>query len=147
MLQQAQTPNLTLQQGLGLFFITGLIAMIVAAIIVSGLWSREKKKIEKEAEAAGVSVIIDTAQQVDVYAIEGCGYCIVFLIIIILAALGVSFPMVVSEEIEDIVVMIVIIIFGAVCWAVTLWAPIYLRNERRRFRRILDSALRANSET
>lgn len=121
--------------------------MIVAAIIVSGLWSREKKKIEKEAEAAGVSVIIDTTQQVDVYAIEGCGYCIVFLIIIILAALGVSFPMVVSEEIEDIVVMIVIIIFGAVCWAVTLWAPIYLRNERRRFRRILDSALRANSET
>ena len=141
-----QTPNLTIQQGLGLFFITGIIAMIVAAIIVSGLWSREKKRIEKEAEAEGVSVIIDTTQQVDVYAIEGCGYCIVFLVIIILVALGVSFPMVVSEEIEDIVVMIVIIFLGALCWAVTLWAPFYLRNERRRFRRMLDSASRTSSE-
>ena len=133
---------------IALFFVTGLVAMIISAMICGAIWSHLKKKTLAEADRAGVDIHLSETEgiDIDIFEIEGCGYCIVFIIILILGALGISFPIVLSEEVETMILVLVLIIFGAATWAVTLWSPYYLRSERRRFRRILDEALRNKND-
>lgn len=113
-------------------------------MVVGGLWTRSRNKTKEKAEAAGVVLALDSSKGIDVYGIEGCGYCIGLIVILVLGALGITLPLEISQDMEDLVVLVVITIFGAMCWAVTLWSPFYLRNERRRFRLLLENAMKAN---
>lgn len=138
-----QASGLTFQQGIAIFFISGLLAMIIASMVVGWLWTRSRNKTNEEAEAAGVTLAFDSSRTIDVYGIEGCGYCIGLIIILVLLALGVTLPLEISENMENLIVLVIITVFGAASWAVTLWAPLYLRNERRRFRLLLEKAMEA----
>jgi hypothetical protein len=130
---------------LGTFFITGMVSGLAAACIVGGLWSRDKRRIEKEAEEAGVILEIESSSGFDAYEIEGCGYCIGFIIIIAVSAMGITLPIVLPEAAEDIIMVTVMIIFGAALWALALWSVPYVKTYRRGFREKLQKAIESKS--
>ena len=131
---------------LGMFLFSGMFLGIAAAIIVGGLWSRDKKRIEKEAAAAGVTLNIESSSGVDVQEIEACGYCIGFIIIIVAAVMGVSLPTILPEAAEDILMATLVIIFGALFWALALWSVPYVRSYRLGFRKKLQQAIETQHE-
>ena len=133
---------------LRMFFLTGLVIGIAVTFIIAGLWSRDKRRIEREATAAGVSLNMESGKVgYDHYGIEGCGYCIGFIIIIAAGALGVSLPQVLPEATEDLIGMIFVIIFGSAFWGLVLGSIPYVRSYRRGFRKALQDATDNQSES
>lgn len=131
-----------------MFFLTGLIVGLAVTFIVAGLWSRDKRHIEKEAEAAGVSLNMENKSRIDTsQGIEGCGYCIGFIIIIAAGAMGISLPVILPEATENLIVMIVLILFGSMFWALALSAIPYVKSYRRGFRKTLQDAIDNKSES
>lgn len=126
---------------IALFFVTGLIFGIGAAFVVGFLWDRARKRVIAEAEAVGVALDIDTSSSVDVYAIEGCGYCIGFIIVAAAGVLGISLPILIPEGAENLIVLIVITVLGAALWGLVVWSVPYYRSEKRRFQQLLDGAI------
>ncbi len=133
---------------LGMFFLTGLIVGLAVTFIIAGLWSRDKRHIEKEAAAAGVSLNLENKSRIDsAQGIEGCVYCIGFIIIIAAGAIGISLPVILPEAAENLIVMIIMILFGSVFWALALASIPYVRSYRREFRKILQNAIDNKSES
>ena len=65
----------------------------------------------------------------DPWAIEGCGTCIVFIIIMILVSLGISLPHILTQIPEALVVSVVLVIFGALWWSLVIASvPLTRRN-------------------
>ncbi|NHJ14815.1 MAG: hypothetical protein EAX95_14135 [Candidatus Thorarchaeota archaeon] len=126
---------------IALFFVSGLIFGIGAAIVVGFLWSRARKRVIAEAEAAGVTLEIETSTDIDAYGIEACGYCIGFIVIAAAGVLGISLPTLIPEGAEDLIVIVIITIFGAALWGLVVWSVPYYRGEKRRFQNLLDEAL------
>jgi hypothetical protein len=126
---------------IGMFFITGLIFGIGSAIVVGALWSRQRKLFLKKAEDAGVTLVIPTSTGEGVYLIEGCGYCIGFVIVAIAGVLGISLPALIPEGAEDLIVVVIITIFGALLWGLAVWSVPYYRGEKKRFQHLLDMAI------
>jgi hypothetical protein len=132
---------------IAMFFVTGLVFGIGSAMVIGFLWDRARKRVIREAEEAGAILDIDTESSIDVYSIQGCGYCIGFIIVAIAAVLGISLPTLIPEGAEDLIVIVVITVFGAMLWGLTIWSIPYYRSEKRRFQHLLDIALaRANRE-
>lgn len=142
LMQQASRP----EYWIGVFFITGMVFGIGSAMGVGFLWGRQRKRVIKEAEAVGVTLEIPTSTGDGVYAIEGCGYCIGFIIVAIAGVLGISLPALIPEGAEDLIVVIVITIFGALFWGLAVWSVPYYRGEKRRMQQLLDGALARASE-
>ncbi len=132
---------------LAVFFLTGFVFGILMAFIVAGLYSRDKRLIEEQAAAAGVSIDLDSRPVVDAEGIEGCGYCIGSIIIIAAGALGISLPIVIPEAAEQIILTIVIIVFGAIFWGLAVGSIPYIRHYRRGFRKALQDAIDNRAES
>ena len=126
---------------IAMFFVTGLVFGIGSAMVIGYLWDRARKNVIRKAEEAGVTLEIDTESKVDVYSIEGCGYCIGFIIVAIAAVLGISLPTLIPEGAEDLIVIVAITVFGAMLWGLTFWSIPYYRGEKQRFQHLLDMAL------
>ena len=124
---------------LAIFFVTGLVAMIVMAFIVQLIISRKRRQVRK----AGVDLPKDTSgvSMGDIYALEGCGYCFLFAVIIILSALGISLPIILPQAVENIIMAVVMTVFGGLCWGVTIWAIPYTRKQLRKLDQLLKDGL------
>jgi predicted membrane channel-forming protein YqfA (hemolysin III family) len=131
---------------LAVFFVTGLAAMIIIALAVGIVVSLKFKAIRKKAEQAGVQVDLSSdSTRITAQGIEGCGYCIVCTIVLIFGALGITLPIVLTQQAEDLILAIVMAVLGALCWGATIAAiPISVRDLKKRYR-ALDDALAAKA--
>ena len=131
---------------LAVFFVTGLAAMIIIALAVGIVVSIKYKAIRKKAEQADVQVDLSSGStRIDAQGIEGCGYCIVCSIVLILGALGISLPIVLTQQAEDLILAVVMAVFGALCWAVSIWGiPYSIRDLKKKYR-ALDDAIAAKA--
>lgn len=129
---------------LAVFFVTGLAAMVIIALAVSIVVSMKYKAIRKKAEQADVQVDLSSGSAgITAQGIEGCGYCIGCTIILILVVLGISLPIVLTQQAEDLILAIVMAVFGALCWGVAIAAiPYSIRDLNKKYR-ALDDALAA----
>jgi hypothetical protein len=124
------------------FFLSGLVAMIIMAIVAAGIWSIQKRRYQKKADELGVMVDFTSKESsIDPYAIEGCGYCIVFVIIIILGALGISLPIILPGDFQTLIVLIISLVFGGLTWGVTIWSFYYIYKIPAKFQSIIDEAV------
>ena len=116
--------------------------MIIIALGVGVVVSMKYKAIRKKAERADVQVDLSSGSTgIDAQGIEGCGYCIVCSIALILGALGISLPIVLTQQAEDLILAIVMAVFGALCWAVSIWAIPYSTQDLKKKYRALDDAI------
>ncbi len=124
------------------FFLSGLVAMIIMAFITAGIWSIQKRRYQKKADKLGVVVDFSSKESsIDPYAIEGCGYCIIFVVIIILGALGISLPIILPGNVQTLLLLIVGLVFGGLCWGVSIWSVYYMYKIPAKFQTIIDEAL------
>ncbi|MFX1318622.1 MAG: hypothetical protein ACFE9D_11500 [Promethearchaeota archaeon] len=127
---------------IGLFFLSGLVMLIIMAFIAAGIWSVQKRRYQKKATELGVVVDLSSKESsIDPYAIEGCGYCVAFVIIIILAALGVSLPIILPGDVQTLLVLIVSLVLGGMCWGASIWSFYYIYKIPAKFQSIIDEAL------
>jgi hypothetical protein len=129
----------------GLFFI-GLPVMFCLAVTMSFAVDKARKRTIKMAEEAGVEITLKPDSGPPTTSIEGIIYCIGFIvigiIIVIAAVLGISFPLDLSEDLENIIGTTVTGVFDVLIWTVIIWSPFYYRTEQRRLQQKLDEALR-----
>ena len=131
---------------LAVFFVTGLAAMILIALAVGIVVSLKFKGIRKKAEQAGVQVDLSSGSTgISALDIEGCGYCIVCTIALILGALGISLPIVLTQQAEDLILAIVMAVMGALCWGATIAAIPYSIRDLKKKNRALDDAIAAKA--
>ena len=127
---------------IGLFFISGLVMLIIMAFIAAGIWSVQKRRYQKKATKLGVVVDFSSKESsINLDAIEGCGYCIVFVVIIILGALGISLPIILPGDVQTLLVLIVCILLGGLCWGASIWSFYYIYKIPAKFQSIIDEAL------
>jgi hypothetical protein len=129
---------------LAIFFVTGLAAMIIIGLAVAIVVSLKFKAIRKKAEQADVQVDLSSGSTgVNAQGIEGCGYCIVCTVALILGALGISLPIVLTQQAEDLILAIVMVVMGALCWGAAIAAiPYSIRDLKKKYR-ALDDAIAA----
>jgi len=131
---------------LAIFFVTGLAMMIILALGIGIVVSMKYKAIRKKAEQADVQVDLGSGSTgIDAQGIEGCGYCIVCSIVLICGALGISLPIVLTQQTEDLILAIVMAVFGALCWAVSIWGIPYSIRDLKKKHRALDDAIAAKA--
>jgi len=131
---------------LAIFFVTGLAMMIILALGIGVVVSMKYKAIRKKAEQADVQVDLGSGStRIDIQGIEGCGYCIVCSVALILGALGISLPIVLTQQAEDLILAIVMAVLGALCWAVSIWAIPYSTRDLKKKYRALDDAIAAKA--
>ena len=129
---------------LGLFFISGLVIMIVLGIVTGVVFWRQAKRIRRQAAEAGVpDPIPKSTVGFDPNDIEGCGFCIIVVIFLIAGALGISLPITLPQSAEVIIMTIVMGVFGALCWGVTIWGIRYSFREYSRREQLLETALQS----
>ncbi len=126
---------------IAMFFVTGLVFGIGAALVVGFLWNRVRRSIIKQAEECGANLGFDTESSLDFRAIQGCGYLIGFIIVAVASILGMSLSALMPADAEKMVVVVAIVTLGAMLWGLTLWSIPYYRGEKRRFQHLLDTAL------
>jgi hypothetical protein len=126
---------------LAFFFVFGMTAMIAVAIFGGIYVSIVIRRIKRQAKDEGVFLPEEETFLVDPYAIEGCGYCILLIVALILGALGISLPIVLPGDVQTLIMAIVMAIMGGMSWTVAIWAPFYWRNYIRRHRERLHELL------
>lgn len=129
----------------GLLFIIGLPVLIVVGAIIAKAVDRAKKRTMKIAEEASVEVTLKPDRGPSVSEIEGIVYCIGFIVIgvivVVAGVLGISLPLDLSEDMENIIGTTAFGIFDVLIWSVVIWSPFYYRNEKRRLQRAIEDAL------
>lgn len=129
---------------LALFFATGLVLMIALGLITGVVFWRQSKRIRRQATEAGVpDPIPKSTVGFDPSEIEGCGFCIIIVIFLIAGALGISLPITLSQTAEVIIMTIVMGVFGALCWGVSIWGIRYTFREYSRREQLLETALQS----
>jgi hypothetical protein len=129
---------------LALFFVTGLVLMTALGLITGVLFWRQSKRIRRQAAEAGVPDPIPKSDNgFDPAAIEGCGFCIIIVIILIAGALGISLPITLPQSAEVIIMTIVMVILGALCWGASIWGIRYTFREYSRREQLLETALQS----
>ncbi|MFX1368407.1 MAG: hypothetical protein ACFFAY_07405 [Promethearchaeota archaeon] len=126
---------------IAMFFVTGLVFGICSALVVGFLWHRARKSVMKQAEEAGTSLGIDIEPSIDLRAIQGCGYCIGFIVVAVAVVLGISMATLIPEGSENLIVTVAITVFAAMLWGLMIWSVPYYMSEKRRFQHLLDKAL------
>ena len=112
-----------------IFFISGLVAVFIVVLIAEIVIRTQRSRLRHQAKAAGVNVTFPKRIGADPWAIEGCGTCIVFIIIMILVSLGISLPQILTQIPEALVVSVVLVIFGALWWSLVIASvPLTRRN-------------------
>ncbi|MFX1562711.1 MAG: hypothetical protein ACFFDP_05340 [Promethearchaeota archaeon] len=126
---------------IALFFISGLVMMLIMACVASGVWSLQKRRYQRKADELGVKVDFSSGESsIDAYGIEGCGYCVGFIIIIVLGAMGISLPIILPGDVQQLLFLSVLLVFGSVFWGATIWGFYYISRISRKFQKILDEA-------
>ena len=129
---------------IALFFLTGLVVMIIMAFIAAIVWSLQKRRYTRKAEELGVKVEFSGDESsIDPYAIEGCGYCIIFVVIIILGAMGISLPIILPGDVQTLIALIMCLVLGGLCWGATIWGVYYIAKIPSKFQKTLDEAMSA----
>lgn len=129
---------------LAIFFVTGLVLMIALGLITGVLFWRQSKRIRRQAEEAGVPDPIPKSDNgFDPTAIEGCGFCIIIVIVLIAGALGITLPITLPESAEVLILTIVMVVFGALCWGASIWGIRYTFREYSRRGQLLETALQS----
>ena len=115
-----------------MFFLSGFVVMIIVIIIVELLIRLHRRRLKRLAEEAGVRVIFPKRSSADPFAIEGCGYYLLFFVIMILASVGISLPTIISQLPEILLVSVILLVFGGLWWSLVIGAiPLTLRDYRR----------------
>jgi NhaP-type Na+/H+ or K+/H+ antiporter len=129
---------------LALFFVTGLILMIALGLVTGVVFWRQSKRIRRQAAEAGVpDPIPKSTIGFDPNDIEGCGFCIIIVIILIAGALGISLPITLPQSAEVFIMTIVMGVFGALCWGVNIWGIRYTFREYSRREQLLETAIQS----
>lgn len=129
---------------LAIFFVTGLVLMTALGLVTGVLFWRQSKRIRRQAAEAGVPDPIPKSDNgFDPTAIEGCGFCIIIVIILIAGALGISLPMTLPQSAEVIIMTIVMVVFGALFWGISIWGIRYTFREYSRREQLLETALQS----
>ncbi len=127
---------------LAVFFVSGLGVALLVGIIAGSILTLQGRSIRKRAAEAGVSVKLPRSEGgIDPYDIEGCGYCIIFIVIIILGAMGISLPIILPQQTEAIIMAVVLVIFGGLFWGLVIWSIFYTAREYPKRRKLLAAAL------
>jgi len=129
----------------GLLFFIGLPLLFCLSLIIASVLDGAKKRAIKKAEEAGVELTLKPDPGPSAFAIEGIIYCIGFIvigiIIVVAMVLGISLPLDLTEDLENIIGTTVFGVFDILIWTVVIWSPYYYRSERRRLQRTLEEAL------
>lgn len=129
---------------LAVFFVTGLVLMVVLGLFTGVLFWRQAKRIRRQAAEAGVPDPIPKSDNgFDLSEIEGCGFCIIVVIFLIAGALGISLPITLPQSAEVIIMTIVMGVFGALCWGASIWGIRYTFREYSRRGQLLETALQS----
>ncbi len=129
---------------LAVFFVTGLVLMVVLGLFTGVLFWRQAKRIRRQAAEAGVPDPIPKSDSgFDLSEIEGCGFCIIVVIFLIAGALGFSLPITLPQSAEVIIMTIVMGVFGALCWGASIWGIRYTFREYSRRGQLLETALQS----
>ena len=130
-------------------FLIALPLAIVIAIVLSFAVDWARKKAVKLAQEQGAELSFKPDPGPSIAEIEGIFYCIgiiiVGAIIVVAAVLGISLPIEVSEDVQNLIATIVAGVFDVMLWAIIIWSPYYYISEKRRIKRKLDEAL-SNTE-
>jgi hypothetical protein len=131
---------------LAMFFASGIEGALVVGIIAGSILILQGRRIRKQAAEAGVSVTLPKSESsFDPWAIEGCGYCIIFVVIIILGALGISLPIILPQQTENIIMAVVMTVFGGLFWGLVIWSIVYTVREYPKRQKLLKAALQGKT--
>ena len=129
----------------GLLFLTGIPAVVVAALVSGLALNRAKKKAIRIAQEAGVDFTPKPVPGPSVPEIEGAIYCVgiivVGAIIVVAAVLGVSLPLDLSEDMENIIGTVVSGFLAVLLWGIVIWSPYFYKADRRRLEQDLEEAM------
>lgn len=136
---------LDLARFFALLFLTGLPVSVGVVVVAAFAVDRARKGAVRMAKEAGVDLVLKPDPGPSVTEIQGTVYCIGFIvvgaIIVVAAVLGISLPIEVSEDVENIIGTAFSGIFGVLLWALALWSPYYYIAERRRLKHDLEEAM------
>ncbi|TFG31708.1 hypothetical protein EU528_05460 [Candidatus Thorarchaeota archaeon] len=136
---------LDLARVLGLLFFIGIFVMFIVGLTIAFAVDGARKRTIKKAEEEGVEITLKPDRGPPVYEIEGIIYCIGFIVIgvisLVAIVLGISLPLDLSEDLENIIGTTVFGVFDILIWAVTIWSLFYYRAERQRLQRTLEETL------
>ena len=130
-----------------IFFISGLVAVFIVLLIAETVIRTQRRRLRLQAKAAGVNVTFPKRSGADPWAIEGCGTCIVFIIIMILASLGISLPHILTQVQEALVVSVVLVIFGALWWSLVIASVPLTRRDYRNQQRAFNAAIQLGTDS
>ena len=126
-------------------FLTGLPVSVGVAVVFGFALDRHKKRTVRMAKEAGVDFTPKPSPGPSVTEIQGTVYCIGFIvvgaIIVIALVLGISLPIELSEDMENIIGTVFAGIFGIGLWAIVIWSPYFYITERRALEREFEEAM------
>ncbi len=126
-------------------FLTGLPVSVGVAVVYGFALDRQRKKAVRRAKEAGVDFTPKPVPGPSVPEIEGAIYCVgiivVGAIIVVAAVLGVSLPLDLSEDMENIIGTVVSGFLAVLLWAVVIWSPYFYKADRRRLEQDLEEAM------
>lgn len=131
----------------GIFFVSGLVSVLIVVIITEAIIRSHRRRLTRQAKDAGVSVTFPKRSSADPFAIEGCGYCLLFIIIMILASVGISLPLIIVQLPEILVVSVVLVVFGALWWSLVIASIPLTRRDYRKQQRAFDTAIQIQKES
>lgn len=116
--------------------------MLVIVVPVSVVHSMKRRSLRKRAERMGVDLgVSDSKGGVSGMDIEACGYCVMFLVAVILGALGVSLPIILPQSAFNLIMAVICVVFGALFWGLAVAVIPYSVRDLRRLNRALEAAV------